>query len=98
MTRETGPRRHPAGKISQIPVPDMPPPVPAFETRQLPDPVRIRAIALTAAVDVYPYVKRFLVEELGIPPDDYGAEILDLARTFERYLIGEEADDPTHPS
>jgi hypothetical protein len=77
-----------------IPGPKLPPDQPGWTTEfqygRILDPVR--GAALAAAVDAYPYVKRLLDEDQGVPPDDYGAEILDLARTFEAYLTGEETD------
>jgi hypothetical protein len=88
MTREPKSHRHPAGKISQIPVPDMPPPIPALETRRTLDPIRDAALKSAVAITCV---------EIAAGRISTWETVLDLATKFERYLIGEEADDPTHP-
>jgi hypothetical protein len=88
MTRKTGSERHPAGKITQIPIPDMPPPVPASETRRMLDPIRDAALKSAVAIACV---------EIAGGRISTPETVRDLATKLERYLTGEEADDPTHP-
>jgi hypothetical protein len=97
MTVEKDSRRHPSnrGRFEAVPVPTRSDPdavVPGrFINWRTLDPVR--AAALANAVD--------LTAGIGsvgpVHSEDLSAYILDLARTFEAYLTGEEANDESSP-